>query len=141
MTGQLNSSVYAAIGDHCYATLLEIHIHLIAFDRLAYKEIEVIALTLTTSAKPVHLSWEWSLETSIEMIMHHSDDEQTSKSIPWTLAEFRHNRIVQSPHENYFNVCRQHKEKWSLTKTTIYVSSRRNSANILFKLHNQIQGV
>ena len=27
------------------------------------------------------------------------------------LAEFRHNRIVQSPHENYFNVCRQHKEK------------------------------
>ena len=30
---------------------------------------------------------------------------------PWTLAEFCHNRIVQSPHENYFNVCRQHKEK------------------------------
>ena len=30
---------------------------------------------------------------------------------PWTLAEFRHNRIVQSPDENYFNVCRQHKEK------------------------------
>ena len=27
------------------------------------------------------------------------------------LAEFRHNRIMQSPHENYFNVCRQHKEK------------------------------
>ena len=25
--------------------------------------------------------------------------------------DFRHNRIVQSPHENYFNVCRQHKEK------------------------------
>ena len=25
--------------------------------------------------------------------------------------EFRHNKIVQSPHENYFNVCRQHKEK------------------------------
>ena len=24
---------------------------------------------------------------------------------------FRHNRIVQSPHENYFNICRQHKEK------------------------------
>ena len=27
------------------------------------------------------------------------------------LAEFCHNRIVQSPYENYFNVCRQHKEK------------------------------
>ena len=26
------------------------------------------------------------------------------------LAEFRHNRIVQSPHANYFNVCRQHKK-------------------------------
>ena len=33
------------------------------------------------------------------------------KSVPWTLAEFRHNRIVQSPHENYFNVCRQLKDK------------------------------
>ena len=26
-------------------------------------------------------------------------------------TEFRHNRIVQSPHGNYFNVCRQDKEK------------------------------
>ena len=34
-------------------------------------------------------------------------------SVPWVLAEFRHNRIVQSPHENYFKVCRQHKEKRS----------------------------
>ena len=33
------------------------------------------------------------------------------KSVPWTSAELRHDRIVQSPHENYFNVCRQHKEK------------------------------
>ena len=33
------------------------------------------------------------------------------KSSPRLLAEFRHNRIVQSPHENYFNVCPQHKEK------------------------------
>ena len=32
-------------------------------------------------------------------------------SVPWVLAEFRHNRIVQSPHENYFNICRQPKEK------------------------------
>ena len=28
------------------------------------------------------------------------------KSILWILADFRHNRIVQSPHENYLNVCR-----------------------------------
>ena len=33
------------------------------------------------------------------------------QSVRWVLAEFCHNRIVQSPHENYFNVCRQHKEK------------------------------
>ena len=31
---------------------------------------------------------------------------------PWTLAEFRHNRIVQSPHENHFNICRQYEEKF-----------------------------
>ena len=62
------------------------------------------------------------------------------KSIRWTLAEFRHNRIVRSPHENYFNICRQHK-KWGLMKTRIYVSSRRNHANILLKLNNQIQCV
>ena len=55
------------------------------------------------------------------------------KSIPWTFAEFRHNRIMQSPPENYFNVCRQHKEKWGLMKMTTYFSSGRNNANILFK--------
>ena len=33
------------------------------------------------------------------------------QSVSWSLAEFRHNKIVQSPHENYFNECRQHKEK------------------------------
>ena len=33
------------------------------------------------------------------------------KSMEWTLAEFRHSGIVQLPHENYYNVCRQHKEK------------------------------
>ena len=42
------------------------------------------------------------------------------QSVSWSLAEFRHNRIVQSPHENYFNVCRQHKEKWDLVKMTSY---------------------
>ena len=41
------------------------------------------------------------------------------QSVSWSLAEFRHNKIVQSPHENYFNVCRQHKEKWDLVKMTI----------------------
>ena len=40
-------------------------------------------------------------------------------SVPWVLEEFRHNRIVQSPHENYFIVCRQHKEKFDLVKMTI----------------------
>ena len=33
------------------------------------------------------------------------------QSVFWSLAEFRHNKIMQSPHKNYFNVCRQHKEK------------------------------
>ena len=41
------------------------------------------------------------------------------QSVSWSLAEFRHNKIVQSPHENYFNVCRQHKEKFDLVKMTI----------------------
>ena len=41
------------------------------------------------------------------------------QSVSWSLAEFRHNKIVQSPNENYFNVCRQHKEKWDLVKMTI----------------------
>ena len=41
------------------------------------------------------------------------------QSVSWSLAEFRHNKIVQSPHENYFNVCRQHKEKRDLVKMTI----------------------
>ena len=38
-------------------------------------------------------------------------DMTTVQFVSWSLAEFRHNKIVQSPHENYFNVCRQHKEK------------------------------
>ena len=32
------------------------------------------------------------------------------QSVSWSLAEFRHNKILQSPRENYFNVCRQHKK-------------------------------
>ena len=44
----------------------------------------------------------------------------TLKSVPWILVEFCHNRIVQSPDENYLYVCRQHKEKSGLMKTAIY---------------------
>ena len=40
-----------------------------------------------------------------------NNNQKSVKSVPWVLTEFHHNRIVQSPHENYFNVCRQHKEK------------------------------
>ena len=44
-----------------------------------------------------------------------TEDEKSDvvrlQSVSWSLAEFRHNKIVQSPHENYFKVCRQHKEK------------------------------
>ena len=33
------------------------------------------------------------------------------QSVSWSLAEFRHNRIVQLPRENCFNVCRQLQRK------------------------------
>ena len=48
---QLNSSIYVATGGHCNATLIKTDIHLIAFDRLVYREIQLIALTLMTSSK------------------------------------------------------------------------------------------
>ena len=48
---QINSSVYVANGGHYYARLIKIHIHLIAFDRIVYTEIQLIALTLMTSSK------------------------------------------------------------------------------------------
>ena len=38
---QLNSSIYVAIGGHCYATLIKTDIHLIAFDRLVDWEIQL----------------------------------------------------------------------------------------------------
>ena len=38
------------------------------------------------------------------------------KPVPWILAEFRHNRIVQSLYENDFDICRQHKVKSGLVK-------------------------
>ena len=47
---QLNPSVYVVIGGFCYATLIKIYIHLIAFDRLVYR-IELIVLKLMTSNK------------------------------------------------------------------------------------------
>ena len=48
---QINSSVYVANGGHYCARLIKIHIHLIAFDRIVYREIQLIALTLMTSSK------------------------------------------------------------------------------------------
>ena len=48
---QLNSSIYVAIGGHCYATLTNTDIQLIAFDRPVYREIQLITLTLMTSCK------------------------------------------------------------------------------------------
>ena len=48
---QLNSSIYVAIGGHCYATLIKTDIHLIAFDRLVYREIQLIAVTLMTYSR------------------------------------------------------------------------------------------
>ena len=56
--------------------------------------------------------------TSLKANNHHL------QSVSWILAEFRHNKIVQSPHENYFNLCRQHKEKWDLVKMTIIQTGR-----------------
>ena len=48
---QIYSSVYVANGGHYYARLTKIHVHLIAFDRTVYREIQLIALTLMTSSK------------------------------------------------------------------------------------------
>ena len=48
---QINSSVYVANGGHYYARFIKIHIHLIAFDRVVYREIQLTALTLMTSSK------------------------------------------------------------------------------------------
>ena len=48
---QLNLSIYVANGGHCYATLIETDIHLIAFDQLVNREIQLIALTLMTFSK------------------------------------------------------------------------------------------
>ena len=49
MKYQLKSSIYVVIGSHCYAIFVKTDTHLIAFDRLVYREIQLIALTLMTS--------------------------------------------------------------------------------------------
>ena len=43
------------------ATLIEIHIHLIAFNPLVYTEIELMALTLTASSKTRAENDHWRL--------------------------------------------------------------------------------
>ena len=48
---QLNSSIYVATGCHCYVALIKTDIHLTAFDRPAYREIQFIALALMTYSK------------------------------------------------------------------------------------------
>ena len=48
---QLNSYIYVAIGVHCYATLIKTDVHLIAFDRLVSREIQLIAFMLITFSK------------------------------------------------------------------------------------------
>ena len=47
----MNFSIHTATGGHCFATLIKTDIHLIAFDQLVYREIQLIALTLMTSSK------------------------------------------------------------------------------------------
>ena len=39
----------------------------------------------------------------------------------WFSAEFRHNKIVQSPHKYYFKVFREHKEKRALMNIGILI--------------------
>ena len=48
---QLNFSIYVATGCHSYATLIKTDIQLIAFNRVVYREIQLIALMLMTSSK------------------------------------------------------------------------------------------
>ena len=47
----LFNRIYVATGGHCYATLIKTDIDLIAFDRLVYEEIQLIALTIMTYSK------------------------------------------------------------------------------------------
>ena len=74
---RLNSSIYVANGGNCYATFIKTDIHLIAFDRVVYREIQVIAPTLMTSSKARAPELRMITRDSIELIKHHSNREQT----------------------------------------------------------------
>ena len=55
---------------------------------------------------------QWRVCSTVRVYsMDLSHHQYGLQSVSWSLAEFRHNKIVQSPHENYFNICLQHKEK------------------------------
>ena len=74
---QINFSVYVANGGPYYARLIKIHIHLIAFDQIAYREIQLIALMLMTSSKAHAPELRMVTRAAIEMIKLHSNREQT----------------------------------------------------------------
>ena len=57
--------------------LLKTDIHLIVFDRLVYRESQLIALTLMTSSKTRAPGLRMITRDPIEMIKHHSYREQT----------------------------------------------------------------
>ena len=66
-----------------------------------------------------------SFSQDLQYLVVNNSFTESAKSIPWILAEFRHNGILQSPLENYFKMCRQHKENWGLVKTTNYTSQQQ----------------
>ena len=74
---QLNPSIYVAIGGHCYATLIKTDIHLIAFNRLAFRKTELTAVTLMTSSKTREPELKMITRDFYSIIKHHSDNEQT----------------------------------------------------------------
>ena len=63
---------------HCYATLIETDMQLIAFDRLVKREIHLIVFTLMTSSKARAPELRMITGDSIEMVKHHSDRGQAS---------------------------------------------------------------
>ena len=71
-------------------TNLKSHIHLIAYDRLVYREIDLITLTLMSCSKSRASELTMITETSIEMIKHHStgcpkncENPALTKSLLW----------------------------------------------------------
>ena len=57
------------------------------------------------------------------VLVRHLLRNRLLKSIAWVLPESCHNRIVRSPHENYFNVCWPHKEKIGLARLPFILAS------------------